>query len=141
MKGLNGNTKEQHDLIVNIDLVYMTVTIKTLELPVQDIWCLSKDLVADLKEVFMLFDKDEDGVLTFSELDVVMKCLGQRTSGNFHQYDLFSLVISEKELLRMVRDVSEDKMYDTIEFNEFLTMIGKQSKNPISKESLIEAFK
>ena len=41
----------------------------------------------------------------------------------------------------MVRDVSEDKMYDTIEFNEFLTMIGKQSKNPISKESLIEAFK
>ena len=89
MKGLNGNTKEQHDLIVNIDLVYMTVTIKTLELPVQDIWCLSKDLVADLKEVFMLFDKDEDGVLTFSELDVVMKCLGQRTSGNFHQYNLF----------------------------------------------------
>ena len=41
----------------------------------------------------------------------------------------------------MVRDVSEDKMYDTIEFNEFLTMIGKQSKNPITKESLVEAFK
>ena len=29
----------------------------------------------------MLFDKDEDGVLTFSELEVVMKCLGQRPSG------------------------------------------------------------
>ena len=138
---MNGNTKEQHDLIVNIDLVYMTVTIKTLELPVQDIWCLSKDLVADLKEVFMLFDKDEDGVLTFSELDVVMKCLGQRTSGHFHNVIFFSMIILEKELLRMVRDVSEDKMYDTIEFNEFLTMIGKQSKNPISKESLVEAFK
>ena len=41
----------------------------------------------------------------------------------------------------MVRDVSEDKMYDTIEFNEFLTMIGKLNKNPISKESLVEAFK
>ena len=39
-------------------------------------------MVADLKEVFMLFDKDEDGVLTFSELEVVMKCLGHRTSGN-----------------------------------------------------------
>ena len=31
----------------------------------------------------MLFDKDEDGVLTFSELEVVMKCLGQRPSGRF----------------------------------------------------------
>ena len=29
----------------------------------------------------MLFDKDEDGVLTFTELEVVMKCLGQRPSG------------------------------------------------------------
>ena len=47
----------------------------------------------------------------------------------------------EKELLAMVREVSEDKMYDTIEFNEFLTMIGKQSQTPITKESLVEAFK
>lgn len=29
----------------------------------------------------MLFDKDEDGVLTFQELNVVMKSLGQRPSG------------------------------------------------------------
>ena len=29
----------------------------------------------------MLFDKDEDGVLTFPELNVVMKSLGQRPSG------------------------------------------------------------
>ena len=29
----------------------------------------------------MLFDKDEDGVLTFTELEVVMKCLGQRPTG------------------------------------------------------------
>ena len=31
----------------------------------------------------MLFDKDEDGVLTFPELNVVMKSLGQRPSGNY----------------------------------------------------------
>lgn len=42
---------------------------------------MSKEYLADLKEVFMLFDKDEDGVLSFSELEVVMKCLGQRPSG------------------------------------------------------------
>ena len=30
---------------------------------------MTKEQVADLKEVFMLFDKDEDGVLTFHELE------------------------------------------------------------------------
>ena len=34
--------------------------------------------VADYKEVFMLFDKDEDGVLTFNELEHVMQALGRR---------------------------------------------------------------
>ena len=82
VKGLKG-MKEQHDLIVNIDLVYQSVIINIHVLfnDIQDVWSLSKELVSDLKEVFMLFDKDEDGVLTFSELEVVMKCLGQRTSG------------------------------------------------------------
>ena len=29
----------------------------------------------------MLFDRDEDGVLSFAELQVVMKSMGQRPSG------------------------------------------------------------
>ena len=37
--------------------------------------------VADWKEVFMLFDRDEDGVLSFQELQVVMKSMGERPSG------------------------------------------------------------
>jgi hypothetical protein len=45
-------------------------------------WQLTDEQVAELKEVFMLFDKDEDGVLTFPELNVVMKSLGQRPTGN-----------------------------------------------------------
>ena len=44
-------------------------------------WNLTKEQVAEYKEVFMLFDKDEDGVLSFPELTVVMKSLGQRPSG------------------------------------------------------------
>ena len=46
--------------------------------------------MAEYKEVFMLFDKDEDGVLSFPELAVVMKSLGQRPSGKaafLHAYD------------------------------------------------------
>ena len=41
----------------------------------------------------------------------------------------------------MVRSVSEDKLYDTIEFNEFLQMMSKQEEEEIKEESLMEALK
>ena len=47
---------------------------------------------------------------------------------------------AEKELLAMVRQVSQDKTFDTIEFNEFLTMLGKQNIENIKFEALVEAF-
>ena len=49
----------------------------------QQEWQLTDEQVAEYKEVFMLFDKDEDGVLTYPEINVVMKSLGQRPSGKF----------------------------------------------------------
>eukprot|EP00090_Calanus_glacialis_P003019 TRINITY_DN12196_c0_g1_i3.p1 TRINITY_DN12196_c0_g1~~TRINITY_DN12196_c0_g1_i3.p1 ORF type:complete len:280 (+),score=99.00 TRINITY_DN12196_c0_g1_i3:33-872(+) len=88
---------------------------------------LEDEQVAEYKEVFMLFDKDQDGVLSFAELGIAMKALGQRPS--------------EKILLKMVRSVSEDKLYDTIEFNEFLQMMSKQQEDDINMEALVEAFK
>ena len=42
---------------------------------------LEEEQVAEYKEVFMLFDKDQDGVLSFTELGTAMKTLGQRPSG------------------------------------------------------------
>lgn len=110
-KGKGGKTDLHCDYIINIDL---------------EEWQLTDTQVAEYKEVFMLFDKDEDGVLTFPELNVVMKSLGQRPS--------------EKELLRMVREVSEDRIYDTIEFNEFLQMLSKQQRN-YTQDSLRDAFR
>ena len=47
----------------------------------QEEWQLTPEQVAEFKEVFMLFDKDEDGVITFPEVIMVMKSLGQRPSG------------------------------------------------------------
>ena len=47
----------------------------------------------------------------------------------------------EEELLAMVREVSQDKLYDTVEFNEFLTMIAMQKKHEVTHEGLVEAFK
>ena len=41
----------------------------------------------------------------------------------------------------MVRDVSEDHIYDTIEFNEFLQMMSKQQKFGVTEDSLKDAFR
>merc|ERR1712083_437603 len=113
VKGKKGkkSKKETYDLIVNIDL--------------QE-WQLTNEQVAEYKEVFMLFDKDEDGVLSFPELAVVMKSLGQRPS--------------DEELLKMVQDVSEDPVYHTIEFNEFLQLLSKQQRSGTTRDSLTDAF-
>ena len=42
---------------------------------------ITEDMISQYKEVFKLFDKDEDGVLTFQELSLAMKTLGQRQTG------------------------------------------------------------
>ena len=40
----------------------------------------------------------------------------------------------------MVRSVSEDKLYDTIEFNEFLQMMSKQQEDDIYMNAMVEAL-
>jgi len=107
-----GDRPDKVDLLVLIDL---------------SVHNLEEKQVAEYKEVFMLFDRDQDGVLSFTELGTAMKTLGQRPS--------------EKTLLKMVRSVSEDKLYDTIEFNEFLQMMSKQQEDDINMNALVEAFK
>ena len=49
----------------------------------QDELQLSDEQVSDCKEVFQLFDKDQDGVLLFSELCQAINTLGQRHSGTY----------------------------------------------------------
>ena len=65
--------------------------------------------------------------MTLEELEQVMQALGQRPAVS--------------ELLVMVRDVSEDQTYSTIEFNEFLQMMSKQMHKDIAPKDLIEAFR
>ena len=65
--------------------------------------------------------------MTLEELEQVMQALGQRPA--------------MAELLVMVREVSEDQTYSTIEFNEFLQMMSKQINKDIAPKDLIEAFR
>ena len=107
---------------------------------------INKEQLADYKELFILFDKDMNGVLSFAELGTAMKTLGQRIPGKYHMsmfscYSYNALYFLEAELLSMVRAVSEDKLYDTIEFNEFLKMMSKQQSEEIPENALVEAFK
>ena len=90
----------------------------------------------------MLFDRDEDGVLSFQELQLVMKSIGQRPSGGIHI--VFFKILTENQverLLENVREISEDYIYDTIEFNEFLQMMAKQQESEHNRTDLKSAFR
>ena len=65
--------------------------------------------------------------MTLEELEQVMQALGQRPALS--------------ELLVMVREVSEDQTYSTIEFNEFLQMMAKQQNNVYTREDVKAAFR
>ena len=56
-------------------------------------------------------------------------------------YILISWCIADEELLKMVQDVSEDPVYHTIEFNEFLQLLSKQQRSGTTRDSLTDAFR
>ena len=43
--------------------------------------------------------------------------------------------------MALVKSVSEDHLYHTIEFNEFLVMMANQVEDEINMENLMEAFR
>ncbi|XP_048478432.1 calmodulin-A isoform X2 [Plutella xylostella] len=110
-KKKKGHKHQQYELIVTINLSE---------------YGLSEEQVAEFKEAFMLFDKDEDGTITMAELGVVMRSLGQRPS--------------ETELRDMVKEVDQDGN-GTIEFNEFLQMMSKKMRGADGEHELREAFR
>ena len=51
------------------------------------------------------------------------------------------IVFPDKKVLEMVRAASEDDVYFSIEFNEFLKMISRKESDHLQLGSLLEAFK
>ncbi|VVC36122.1 EF-Hand 1, calcium-binding site,EF-hand domain pair,EF-hand domain [Cinara cedri] len=86
---------------------------------------LTQDQVAEFKEAFMLFDKDQDGRITEAELGVVMRSLGQRPT--------------ETDLRGMVKEVDQDGN-GSIEFDEFLLMMARKLKAIDGEEEMHHAF-
>ncbi|XP_063430894.1 uncharacterized protein LOC134712857 [Mytilus trossulus] len=80
----------------------------------------------EFKEAFSLFDKDGDGTISAVELGVIMRSLGQN--------------LSDQELKNIISEVDVDGN-GIIDFQEFLTMMAKKTKDTDSEEEIREAFK
>jgi len=61
----------------------------------KSIWCCRTD--TEMREAFLLFDKDGDGTISVTELEAVLRSLGQTPS--------------DQELKDMIKDVDIDGMY------------------------------
>ena len=82
--------------------------------------------IAEFKEAFSLFDKDDDGTITTKELGTVMRALGQNPT--------------EAELQDMINEVEQDGS-GTIDFPEFLTLMARKMQDSDSEEEIKEAFR
>eukprot|EP00092_Neocalanus_flemingeri_P003873 GFUD01004170.1.p1 GENE.GFUD01004170.1~~GFUD01004170.1.p1 ORF type:complete len:153 (-),score=52.09 GFUD01004170.1:118-576(-) len=87
---------------------------------------LSEEQIADFREAFTLFDKDDDGIITIKELGTVMRSLGQTPT--------------EDELQDMINVVDIDEN-GTIEFVEFLSMMARKMREPDRDEGLQATFR
>jgi len=87
---------------------------------------LTNEEIAEFREAFELFDKDNSGSVSAEELGAVMKALGHTPS--------------EQELKDMINEVDLDGNGE-IDFNEFLEMMMRKRKETPPLEELREAFK
>ncbi|OIW34165.1 EF-hand [Coniochaeta ligniaria NRRL 30616] len=87
---------------------------------------LTKEQIAQYRQVFDLFDKDHTGDITAEELGEVMKGLGLNPSDS----ELHDLIAEA--------DVNKD---GSIDFNEFLNMMARTVKEVDNEEELKNAFK
>lgn len=81
--------------------------------------------INEYKEVFSLFDVNNDGHVNTKELGTVMRSLGQNPS--------------EEELAKMVAEIDKDGS-GVLEFPEFATMMAIKMKEATSFDKLVEAF-
>uniref|UniRef100_A0A7R9V3B1 Caltractin n=1 Tax=Chlamydomonas euryale TaxID=1486919 RepID=A0A7R9V3B1_9CHLO len=82
--------------------------------------------LGELKEAFELFDADGGGTIDMTELRVAMKALG------FEQ--------TKEEVRKTVWEIDSDGS-GTISFEEFVSLVTKQSQGKDKKQELKEAYK
>ena len=92
----------------------------------------------------MIYDSDNDGVLTFVQVKNAVNVLGKQIEGKSsnHTYIDTNNCNLDRDLVTNIEMFSDDTKNLSLEFNEFLKMIA-QDKNAVnisSCQELIEAF-
>ena len=83
-------------------------------------------MIAEVREIFTLFDKDADGYVSTSDLGTMIRGL--------------NINPSQKEVENMIRDVDPNST-GTFNQNALLSLIARRPKKENSLEELIEALK
>jgi Ca2+-binding EF-hand superfamily protein len=87
---------------------------------------LSEQEISELRDAFLLFDQNGDGSITITELENVLKNLNMNPT--------------KQELEDMLNEVDIDKN-GTIDFDEFVALMGQKFQNRDTEEELQLAFK
>eukprot|EP00438_Fugacium_kawagutii_P003991 Skav200881 [mRNA] locus=scaffold4880:186506:187090:+ [translate_table: standard] len=82
--------------------------------------------LAEFKEGFDLFDRDQDGVITMAELGARMKEMGENPT--------------KEDLQSTINEVDADRS-GTINFSEFLTLLSRKMGETDTHEEIKEAFR
>jgi calmodulin len=80
----------------------------------------------EYKDAFEMFDKDKDGTITAKELANVMRSLNQEPT--------------EQELNEMINEVDVDGN-GRIDFDEFVSLMNRRSRETDTEEEVINAFR
>ena len=83
-------------------------------------------MIAEVREIFTLFDKDADGYVSTSDLGTMIRGL--------------NINPSQKEVEEMIRDVDPNST-GTFNQNALLSLMARRPKKENSLEELIEALK
>jgi len=87
---------------------------------------LTEEQIEEFKEAFFSVDKDADGTLNPQEFQDLMRSLGQNPT--------------EPELQDMINEMDVDKK-GTIDFPEFLNLMGRKMQYGDTHEDLTEPFR
>jgi calmodulin len=87
---------------------------------------MTRTQIAEYREAFYIFDEDNDGLITWKELEAIMRALGQNpTEADFREW--------------MHRYDPDDR--GTINFDSFLSLMAKHIRDSNPKEEITDAFR